>query len=426
MQALSKLPNFFRVDVFTLVFLFTSVAASFAGEIVFRLFGKLQRDYDHSTYLVIFLMLVLVIIIGFQAKKCVRRNRFAVNRCYQRDSLSNADAQLLAFILIVMFILFLPLQCWYLLNLYSNALIYHSLDFSRTEFQSTIPFVHRLFWYSSFSLGLGFLLPIINKKFVFRSFLILMVILQTIILILYGSKYLLLLPALSSLLVIHNYYNIGLKPLTLLKYFLLFLILVFLATIYTNYRSAGKAFMAEQIFVDIFATFMPEQRDAAYLISEYGECFYDKYYLTNNALIFLASLTHKSLVEVITNYNMKSISQQIFSHKAVLGIPLNSINPRIGIIGSSYLYGGKAGCAVTLTFFVVFLFSTYMVGFRRKRNILGNYFGILIYLNVLWLFNSNFITHLPFIAINIYFVIIFLIIRSILNYIGLSHRARQY
>jgi hypothetical protein len=410
---------FYRMDFLAPLFLILSVSGSFLGEYVYKLYGFYEaREYDHSTYFLIFLPFFILLILGFSFA-----NRFGkarpINFSAEPGRSLTGEARLLALIMIAAFILFVPFQLIYLKMLYSEVSPLCSLDEARLKLQSSVPLAGRFFMYGSFLAGLACFLLLAEEEFRYGKLLKALMAVQFGLIFLYGSKFLIIIPIIGAYFTLFMHKKIRLALKNLLKYIVLFVIVLSLGTVYNNVRSAGQAKQSQFFLVDFFASFMPEQRDAAYLISTFGNAGLREDYLKDHIPVIITSLTNRTVYEFLTGEELAPILQGQSIYKEYLEYEFPGM-ARTGIIGDAYLSSGPKGAALMLAVYGAGLLLLYRLIYFRKRSFLDNYFLLLIFLNLLWTFNSSFIVNLPFIFYVFYFYLFFKAAFEVLRKISYS------
>jgi len=408
----------FRLEKITILFIFLSTSISFIGEFIFKQLNiyKDRNFLEYNEYFFEFFILTFIIIIGFLIMKKGLNNR--LGKLYKKNEVYS-DIYTITNITIMLYILFLPFEFYFIMKLVSKGIDYRSLDLALYELYK-IPIYSRLFWYSSFLLGLSLIIIKIQKKLK-RLILIIISICQFILLVIYGSKALFIFPVISYFITLDHTGLYKFKKKKLIVIFIIIIIIIFISPIYTNLRTSLTVYKSKYYIIDLFATFMPEQRDGAYMISKYGEFYRDKEYITKFInLLFISIFNYKTLAEKILNIDFSTVNKY-YIYIIQYNLGYSNFNPRIGLIGHTYVFAGRNICHFVIILFGLFLifFVYWFYSKIHRMKLYDIYFIILFYLNLLWTYNSNLFIVTPFLFYLFYFYIIFKI------FIIVSHKLKK-
>lgn len=391
-----------NIPNFTLIFIIASIFMSFVGEYVFMYFGLYKdRDSSHPKYYIWAFSLVITLAIIL---KLIKENS-KISKEIKNNS------KIIQKVLIIINFLFIPFMIFYIYLFYNkmNSNLW-TFDYTRDYLQYTVPIIPRFFWYSSLILGSLFIVDKKNNKIKFLIFL------NLILLFLYGSKSLIFFPILS---ILFSYkIKIKIKQLIIIPFFLS--IIVLLSTIYNNFRTDGSLLYNNdnKIFIELFASFFPEQRDGAYLMDIYTFTSFKHKYFEETINNFLISGTNKKIVKNLLNYDRDILLENKNSLlKNELGYDVNEVmNPRVGLIGYSYYFYGNIGLFLNISLYIIGLAFLYYINIKQQNRIY-KYFISYLFIIWLWTFNSEFQTNLDFFFYNLYFIIfIKIVIFFIKNY----------
>jgi hypothetical protein len=392
-----------RPDRFCVAFVLASAGVSFAGEPLFFSVGAYSNraGYSRLPYLagLTFFVCILAGSVSLVNAVLGRMRDYAFQREIRTSRHQSASEATLAYWSVACsLVLFLPVQAWYLSQLFSAASAEGSLDAARIALQTTIPGVHRTFWYGSASVGLGLLVREMIPGRV--PWLGPLMALEGAALALYGSKYLLIMPIVGWWLTRPLYRGYRWSIGKLLGVAVAFPLIIFTATLYTNYRSFGAPTFTP---VDVFAVLMPEQRDGAFLMARAsdGKIDSNRAYGRELAIAGLVALTNKALVEGATSHDLLEIVARKESLKGPLGYSFVG-TPREGMIADAFLGAGWAGLVATSLVIALLLALSYLVMFRWARGLIASYTAGVTFFNILWTFNSTIPISLPFAGIILY------------------------
>lgn len=388
-----------RFDRFTLIFIIASVALSMTGDFVFR--GTTNyyahRDHVYSLYYSIFLILVFSLFISFRfTKYAIDRRGCFVEKGKKTSKEEFAATGVIAYFIILYFIFTLGIEVFILREMITWKGYFGSeyYDIIRFETVTTWKGAVKLFYVTSFFSGLTVLFLLLYKVFAFRKILASIAIVNFILLFLYGSKFLMLLPLLGAIITLSIYKQIKMTLPGIALLLLLTLASATLATLYTNYRAASVLFQDKNILVDFFATVMPEQRDGAYLMTAFGSHFVDKYYYEDHLIAFFIALIPRKLSSHFFDLDAYSSRHHIIKH--ILGYTFLGGSARAGLIGESYFRAGIGGLLFSLGLYITLLNVCFFAIYTGNSHPVHKYFRIMTGLSVLWTFNSNFLYTLPF------------------------------
>ena len=392
-----------RLDRFTLLFVVASTIASLAGQWVFQSLGVYEDRTVSTLYLIAFVAVVAGLAFVFWlAKHGVPGSLSPVVEAERRDRyVAVTLATLLAS---------LPLQVAYLALLYRSVGPDVSMDAARLELQSTVFFLPRLFWYSSALIGVGVTLLLVYPVFRRRRQLKFCLLVQTVVLVLYASKALIIFPLIAAALTCRRFGARFARGRTTFWALLVVLALSVLSVFYNNLRSSGELFMSSDFAVDFFATFMPEQRDGSYLMTVV-EDHSSGDYLDSHLDLLMTMVTHKTLWFELTGVSIDQVNSHMIAEvKELLGMgQFEHLNPRIGLIGTAWVFGGSKGLFCIVSAFVLITGLLYRI-VGTLRDPLDCYFGVFFFLQFIWSYNSDFINHLPFVGYLLYFFVAFRIV----------------
>jgi len=397
----------FKLEIFTILFILFSTVISLIGGFVFIFYKVYEYRYLNLSsqyfkiYLFIFILINLIIIIY--------KSRFNINN-YEKKKFT--DLKIFNLILVILLFFMMPFQLYYLLSLVQKGIYYGSLDFARYEFYKEA-FLPRLFWYSSFLFG--YLLILKKFNYLNKYLINFIIMIELIILILYGSKILFIFPIISYIISLNylgiDYYDKRDK-INIASFLILILIIL---PIYNNIRSSLSYKQSEVFLIDLSASIMPEQRDGAFLIFYLDETYKDNNYIKVIGQSVLCSLLGSKRISSL----LLDINYDYYLEKYIniiqLSLGYHNFNPRIGLIGSSYIFGGRLFGYIGPLIYIFILIVNILLFYKNypKFGLLELYSFILIYLYFLYTFNSDFIINLPWVIYNIQFYFILKIIKIV-------------
>lgn len=300
-------------------------------------------------------------------------------------------------------VVFFPFQIIYLFLLYTDVISGVTIDVSRLHLQAT-SFLPRFFWYGSFLWGLLLVLFKFCQK---SNFIIFVLAIEALVLLLYGSKSLLIFPAFAALSLVFEARKLKITIRGILIPFGIIFFSIILSVLINNYRSVSGFFANESFLVDFFATLFPESRDGGFLICNGFEI--NTYpFLESTFFAILNGFTSNFLVKSIFGYDINYYTNQlVISVKDMLSMQdLEAINPRIGFLASIFIVGGYFGTLILTLFLSLFATISYYIIYASKQ-LYTKYFALLIYINLLWAFFSDFNGSITFSGYIFWFAIFF-------------------
>lgn len=233
------------------------------------------------------------------------------------------------------------------------------------------------------------------KRKSFKNFLFLIV--TIISLVLYGSKYLVLMPIVVAILNRHFFIEkIKLSKIFRFRNIVIFLIVFYASVFFTNYRGLGRL-VSNDFISDVFIVFFPESRGMAAIVNE-------------NKISAIRGNPFKSIIysavpnEVfkIFGINKHKLKRDVITYKEIMGARFLGGSARIGLIGEAYVVYGIAGVVVSmliLSILVLFIHNYIMSSIKLS---FASLLCVILLFQLCWLLVSEVSNNMPLTFLYLY------------------------
>jgi len=248
-------------------------------------------------------------------------------------------------------------------------------------------------------LSMGLVMKIFEiQYFKRRSFKNIMLIIVAIIsFVLYGSKYLILMPTVVAILNQHFFVRkIQFSKALSFRNIVIFLIIFYASIFFTNYRGLGRL-VSNDLISDVFIVYFPESTGMAAIVNEAKVSS-----IRGNPFksIFYSAVPNE--VFRIFGVNKHKLKRDVIAYKEIMGARFLGGSARIGLIGEAYVVYGVAGVVGSmLVLSILILFIHYYI-MRSIKFSFASLLCVILLFQLCWLLVSEVSNNMPLTFLYLY------------------------